>query len=94
MSKRRPELGGIVVYGAAWCEDTEASRAKLSELGVAYDYVDVDEQAEAAAFVRRINRGRQKTPTITFGHDSPPLVEPSDEELESRLRQEGYLDRH
>ena len=45
----------VKVYGADWCEDTTHAREYLDRLGVAYEYVDVEQDAAAAEWVREQN---------------------------------------
>jgi glutaredoxin len=47
-------------------------------------WIDIDEDAEAKAFVRKANHGAVILPTIVFP-DGSMLVEPSNEELETKL---------
>ena len=37
----------VKVYGAGWCEDTKSTRAHLDAKGVAYEYIDVDNDPDA-----------------------------------------------
>lgn len=73
----------VNVYGAGWCGDTRASRALLDEMGVSYQYHDVDSDPKAAAFVREHNAGKQKLPTIDI--DGKILSIPDDETLAEAL---------
>jgi mycoredoxin len=77
------------VYGANWCEDTEATRNHLDSLGVRYEYVDVEQDAAACAWVKQQNGGKQKTPTVDIGGQI--LVEPDERELEAALRGKGLM---
>jgi mycoredoxin len=75
----------LVVYGAGWCPDVRRSRALLEAEGVAYRYVDVEADDAATEVVRRLQQGARRIPTIVWP-DGSHLVEPSDEELRTRLR--------
>lgn len=82
----------LTVYGADWCHDTQNSRARLDELAIPYHYVNIDEDAEAKALVERLQGGGSKIPTILFGEDDEsPLVEPTSDELETKLQQRGLM---
>jgi glutaredoxin len=74
----------IKVYGAGWCEDTHATRAHLDALGVEYQYIDVDADPAAKAWVAQQNNGKQKTPTVAIG--GRILIEPDDAQLDEVLR--------
>ena len=71
------------MYGADWCSDCRRSKALLDAEGVDYDYVDVEQSAEAADTAKAIS-GRINIPVITFP-DGSFQVEPSDAELLAKL---------
>ncbi len=73
----------ITVYGTGWCSDCRRSRAVLDGQDVAYRYIDIEAEPEAADYVRRTN-GRTNVPYIVFG-DGSTQTEPSDLELRERL---------
>jgi mycoredoxin len=77
-------MSKVIVYGASWCEDTEATLKDLDSLGVPYQYVDVDQNPAAQAWVKEQNGGKQRTPTLDI--DGQVLVEPDKTELEVALR--------
>ena len=79
----------VKVYGADWCEDTQHTRERLDALGVGYDYVDIEGDAEAARWVREQNDGKERKPTLKIGRRV--LSTPDDEELESALKEEGLV---
>lgn len=72
------------VYGASWCPDVKRSRSLLERFDVEYAYVDVEEDAEAEALVRKLQDGARRIPTIVFP-DGTHLVEPTDEALTAHL---------
>lgn len=71
------------MYGADWCSDCRRAKALLDERGVAYDYIDLVAQPDAASAAEAIS-GRKNIPVITFP-DGSHLVEPSNEELAAKL---------
>jgi thioredoxin reductase (NADPH) len=80
MGQERP----LIVYGTPWCPDCRRSKQFLGEHRVAYDYIDIDQDATAQAEVERLNRGNRSVPTIVFP-DGTVLVEPSNEALAKKL---------
>ncbi len=74
----------IEVYGAPWCPDCRRSKQFLGEMRVPYRWIDIDQDPDAAAFVREKNEGRQIIPTIVF-EDGSVLVEPGNDELARKL---------
>ncbi len=87
MTKTNP---AIVMYGADWCPDCRRSKAVLERSQVAYTYIIVDGNEEASDFVRSKNNGRRTIPTIIFP-DGSHLTEPSDPDLEQKLKTLGFL---
>ncbi|HYI95621.1 MAG TPA: glutaredoxin family protein [Bryobacteraceae bacterium] len=77
------------VYGADWCPMTRRSRSELERLGVEYDYIEVETDSAASAWVKSQNGGKEKKPTIQVG--ALILTEPTNRELEDALRQERVL---
>lgn len=81
-------LPPILVLGRDTCEDTTRSRALLVGRRIPFTYLKVDEDAAADAWIRRLNDGGWRTPTILIGDPDQPakiLREPSDEELLAAL---------
>jgi len=79
----------VKVYGADWCGDTQHTLKLLKDLGVAYEYINIEENAEAAGWVKERNEGKERKPTLDIGGQI--LSEPSDRELESALREKGFM---
>ncbi len=74
----------LVMYGATWCPDARRSRKFLDEKGIAYEWIDIDEDPAAKDYVKKVNNGTVIIPTILF-EDGSTLVEPSNEELAQKL---------
>ena len=82
-------MAKVEVYGADWCGDTQRSRKHLDHLGVPYDYINVDNDPKASAWVKGQNNGKEKKPTIKIG--DVVIAEPSNAELDEALRAGGLL---
>jgi glutaredoxin len=82
-------MNPIKVYGTNWCEDTEATRHHLDALGVPYQYIDIEQDPAATAWVKQQNHGKQQTPTVDI--QGTILIEPSDQDLEQALRGRGLI---
>ena len=80
----------VRVFGALWCADSLRARRFLDHHRVPYDWIDVDDDESALSYVRQVNQGQLKTPTIVFPDDSI-LVEPGDVELARRLVRLGLF---
>ena len=63
MTTAEPE---IKLYGAEWCPDCHRSRNYLDSRSVAYEYINVDGDDDAQAYVKQVNDNRLIIPTIVF----------------------------
>lgn len=82
----------IIVYGTTWCPDCKRAKQFLSEHRVGYTWVDIEEDPQAMAYVREVNRGKRIVPTIIFS-DGDVLVEPSNAELAEKLGLQAKAER-
>ncbi|MCA9867622.1 MAG: hypothetical protein KIS95_09245 [Anaerolineae bacterium] len=78
----------LLVYGRPFCPGVPPVRQLLDAAGVAYDYVDIREDREAAARLREITGGYESVPTLVFA-DGRTLVEPSAFSLRRALQEGG-----
>jgi mycoredoxin len=74
------------MYATTWCGDCRRARRWLDQHNVAYEYINIEQDEEAAAYVMQVNGGMRSVPTITFP-DGSVLVEPSAHELATRFAQ-------
>ena len=51
--------GGIRLYGAAWCSDCKRAKKFFGEHSVAYDFIDVEDDAEGLRIVEETNNGKR-----------------------------------
>ena len=69
----------IRMYGAEWCGDCRRTSKQLNDLGVAYDYIDLEaqpDQVEVAAGIA----GRKNIPVVVYP-DGTHHVEPSNRDV-------------
>ncbi len=57
-------MADVIMYSSNWCCDCRRAKKFLQERGITFVEVNIDESAEAAALVMRVNNGRRKVPTI------------------------------
>lgn len=80
-------MSKVEVYGADWCEDTQHTLRHLEKLGVDYEYINIEQDEEAARWVREQNDGRERKPTVKI--NGRVLSVPSDDELEEQVRMQS-----
>lgn len=78
------------MYGAEWCGDCIRSKRLLTELDVAFNYINIEEVEGAADKVVEINGGAQSIPVIVFS-DGTHMTEPSDPDLRKKLSELGVI---
>ena len=83
-------MSDVQVFGADWCEDTVRTREHLEALGIPYDYINVENDAEAQSWVVQQNDGKQRTPTVKVANQIV-LSEPSNAELEIALKKHRII---
>ena len=74
----------IIIYGTSWCGGSRRARLLFDRQCVSYQWVDIDRDPAAAAFVEKANNGYRSVPTIVWP-DGSMLVEPSETELAKKL---------
>ncbi|CAB4594425.1 unannotated protein [freshwater metagenome] len=77
-------MSKIVMYGAEWCGDCRRSKRFLDSNNVAYEYINIEEDAAATEKVIEINGGMKSIPVIIF-EDGSHMTEPSDIDLKAKL---------
>ena len=82
-------MADVKVYGADWCPMTRNTLAFLEDEGVPFDYINIDEDRQAAQWVMDRNDGKEKKPTLDI--NGQVLSVPSQSELTGVLRSEGIL---
>jgi mycoredoxin len=73
----------IRMYGADWCSDCRRTKKQLTELGVAFEYIDV-EHDDAMAEEAKAIAGRMNIPVVVYP-DGSHQVEPSNHDVEVKL---------
>ena len=66
------------------------SKRLLTELDVAFNYINIEEVDGAADKVVEINGGAQSIPVIVFS-DGTHMTEPSDPDLRNKLSELGVI---
>ena len=77
-------MADITVYGTSTCADCRRAKRLLDEHGIAYDWVNVENDPESRARMVELQNGGQIVPTIVFP-DGSVLLEPTDAELAAKL---------
>ena len=79
----------IQMYGADWCGDCIRSKRQLTELGIEFDYLDVEHDDALREDAIEI-AGVKSIPVVVFP-DGTHMVEPSNPAMLDKLRDLGLL---
>lgn len=74
----------ITVYTTSWCGYCHRLMTVLKSNGIAYEAVDIENDAAAADFVSKANGGNRTVPTVKFS-DGSTLTNPSAAEVKAKL---------
>jgi mycoredoxin len=74
----------LTMYSTTWCGYCRRLKIQLDAAGVTYDEVNIERDADAAAFVEGVNGGNRTVPTVRFPDDSA-LTNPSLAQVTTKL---------
>lgn len=77
------DTGVVQLFGADWCPDCRRAKSYLSDNGINFQFIDVDEHEWATAKVEEINKGKRIIPTILV--DGTPYTNPDNNVLKELL---------
>ncbi|KFF30790.1 glutaredoxin domain-containing protein [Bifidobacterium bombi] len=77
----------VNIYGADWCGDCKRAKAALERFGVSYAWHDIEHEDGAEARAIEIS-GQKHIPVVLFS-DETFLVEPSANDLKTKLTELG-----
>ena len=82
-------MNRVKVYGADWCEDTRHARERMDNMGVGYDYINIEQDKDASDWVKQQNGGKERKPTIKT---SASFQSPKMTSLKRRSASRAYCD--
>src|SRR5437588_8575741 len=82
----------IKMYVTTWCGDCRLAKRWFDSRNIPYEWINIEEDEEAAAYVLKVNRGFHSVPTIVFP-DGSVLVEPSPRELAAKFSEDNAQSR-
>jgi len=80
-----PAEGTITMYSTTWCGYCRRLKTQLDSVGIGYVEVNIEHDADAAAYIEAVNGGNQTVPTVLFP-DGSSATNPSLAEVTARLR--------
>jgi glutaredoxin len=82
-------MKSVIVYGTAWCRLTFNVRECLMRARVAYEFFDIDRNAKADEFVRKVNGGSRRYPVVVVARQT--VITPMLADLRAMLDAEARL---
>jgi mycoredoxin len=76
----------LVMYSTPWCGYCKRLKRQLSDLGVTFEEVDIEQSPGAAEIVERVNGGNQTVPTLVFA-DGSAMTNPSAIAVQAKLQE-------
>lgn len=77
------EQGVVQLFGADWCPDCRRAKSYLTDHGINYQFIDVDEHSWATDLVEKINKGKRIIPTVLI--NNKPYTNPDNKTLKEVL---------
>lgn len=77
--------GSLTLYTTTWCGFCRSLKRALDADGIAYGEIDIEQDPDAAAFVRSVNDGNQTVPTVVFP-DGSTATNPSLRQVRKALK--------
>ncbi|MEU2870967.1 mycoredoxin [Streptomyces olivoreticuli] len=56
--------GTVTMYSTTWCGYCRRLKSQLDREGIAYNEINIEHDADSAAFVEKANDGNQTVPTV------------------------------
>lgn len=61
------EIKEVTMYCTSWCVDCQRAKRFMTDRGVNFAEVNIDEDPDAEELVLQVNKGRRRVPTIKVG---------------------------
>lgn len=74
----------LTLYTTTWCPFCSRLKKGLDEQEIGYTEIDVEDDAEAAAFVESVNEGNRVVPTALYS-DGTTATNPPASEVRAKL---------
>ncbi|WP_327359080.1 mycoredoxin [Streptomyces sp. NBC_01304] len=65
----------VTVYSTTWCGYCDRLKKQLDRENISYTEVDIEQDADAAELVKKVNNGNQVVPTVVFA-DGTAMTNP------------------
>ncbi len=74
----------VTMYSTPWCGYCQRLKGQLTRAGIDWTEVDIEQDAEAEAFVMSTNGGNATVPTLLFA-DGSTATNPSIKDVQAKV---------
>ena len=74
----------FIMYSTTWCGYCKRLKSQLSDLGVSFDEINIEEVEGTAEIVEKVNGGNRTVPTLVFS-DGSAMTNPSAKQVVAKL---------
>lgn len=75
----------IKIYTTTWCPDCQIVKQALTDKGLSFEEVSIENDEQAAEYVMSVNGGRRSVPTVVSGEVAHNLSGFSPQKLDQFL---------
>ncbi|WP_190132652.1 mycoredoxin [Streptomyces mashuensis] len=73
--------GTVTMYSTTWCGYCRRLKSQMDREGITYNEINIEHDADSAAFVEKVNGGNQTVPTVHIvpanGGEAVTMTNPS-----------------
>lgn len=66
-------MDAVKMYTTTWCGDCHVTKNFLKRFEIPFEEINIENDAEAAAFVQEVNGGRRSVPTLLYNGEATSL---------------------
>ena len=77
-------MSELTMYTTPWCGYCQRLKSQMKRAGIEWDEIDIEQDADAEAFVKTTNGGNATVPTIRYA-DGSTATNPSFKDLQAKV---------
>ncbi|GIW30580.1 MAG: NrdH-redoxin [Meiothermus sp.] len=79
----------ITMYTTSWCPDCHAAKQALTNLGLPFQEINIEQDPIAAELVMKVNNGKRSVPTLVYKEHAASMSRFSISKLRAWMEQVG-----
>jgi mycoredoxin len=79
----------ITMYTTSWCGDCRVTKQVLTNKGIAFKEINIEEDPAAAEIVMKVNNGKRSVPTLEYNGQAASMSNFNRAKLDAWLEQVG-----